>query len=75
MSTKRYVRQSGSGWDVIEEGHRRGTVRTATKKEAVARARESVRRAGGGEVRIVNVRGKIVEADVVEPAGRRAPRR
>lgn len=66
--TKRYVvpnREQG-GWDVVKEGHRRATAHAETQAKAVARARDLVRRDGGGEVRVMSQAGKIVSSDVVK---------
>lgn len=66
MATKRDVKRNASGsWDVLREGDRRGAVRVNTKERALARAREVVRREGGGEVRLVNDAGKIVRSSRV----------
>jgi Uncharacterized protein conserved in bacteria (DUF2188) len=66
VTSKRYVRENGHGqWDVLQEGHRRSAVQADTKAEAVKRARDVVRREGGGEVRVMNRMGKIVTADTV----------
>lgn len=66
MATKREVRKNASGgWDVLREGDRRAAVRVETKERALARAREVVRREGGGEVRLVNDAGKIVQSSRV----------
>lgn len=69
----RYVREVGKGrWQVLQEGHRRSAVQMKTKSEAVAKAREIVRRQGGGEIRVMNKVGKIVAADTVaKPATKR----
>ena len=77
MPSKRDVKRNAhGGWDVLREGDRRAAVRADTKERALARAREVVRREGGGEVRVVNDAGKIVRASRVAPrADRRAPRR
>lgn len=74
MSENRYVKPSRSGWDIVKEGHRRATDRTATKKEAVAQARELTRQAGGGEVRVMNKSGKLTASDTIPPRAAR-PRR
>jgi len=77
MASKRDVKRNASGgWDVLREGDRRGAVRTETKEQALARARDVVRREGGGEVRVVNDAGKIVRASRVgRQAGSRVQRR
>jgi hypothetical protein len=62
----RYVVQNkAGGWDVVKEGHRRPTASAGTRREAVARARALARREGGGEVRVMNRSGKIVESSTV----------
>lgn len=71
MDSTRYVKKaSGSGWDVIKEGHRRATAHGATKAAAVKRALELVRLEGGGEVQVLNRTGKTVGATKV-PAPRK----
>lgn len=66
MATKRDVKQNAAGgWDVLREGDRRAAVTVKTKERALARARDIVRREGGGEVRVVNSAGKIVRASRV----------
>lgn len=63
MAIKRDVKQNASGgWEVLREGDRRAAVTARTKTQALARARDLVRREGGGEVRVVNDAGKIVRA-------------
>jgi hypothetical protein len=78
MATKRDVKRNDSGgWDVLRQGDRRAAVRLKTQKGAVARAKEAVRREGGGEVRVVNEAGKIVRSSKVQAsaAGRTQRRR
>ena len=66
MASKRYVREAvGGTWEVLKEGDRRGAVLAPTKSKAVARAREILRREGGGEIRVVNRVGKVVDANTV----------
>jgi hypothetical protein len=70
MATKRYVRESrDGGWQVLKEGQRRSGVQTPTKQAALARARAIVKKSGGGEIRVVNRVGKVVESKTI----RRAP--
>ena len=42
----RYVRKSstGSGWDVVKQGHVRATAHATTKRDAVREAAKAVRR-------------------------------
>lgn len=60
MATKRYVRESSDGWEVMREGDRRSAILTETQDQAVRRARDIVRREGGGEVRVMNRAGKVL---------------
>jgi hypothetical protein len=63
MASNRYVKQNADGsWDVLKEGHRRSIVQESSKQAAVDRARSAVRREGGGEIRIMNRAGKMVES-------------
>jgi hypothetical protein len=54
------------GWDVVKEGHERASAHTRTKAEAVDRAREIVENQGGGEVRIDNRRGRLIDSDTTK---------
>jgi hypothetical protein len=74
MAANRYVRPARGGWDVVKEGHRRGTERARTKAEAIRRAREIARREGGGEIRIMNRQGKVTATDTVAPRPARSSR-
>jgi Uncharacterized protein conserved in bacteria (DUF2188) len=67
MKTTRYVKKaaSGRGWDVVKEGHRRATAHGATKADAVKTARKLTRQEGGGEIRVLNRTGKVVDASKV----------
>jgi len=74
MKNTRYVKKatSGRGWDVVREGHRRATAHGATKADAVKTARELIRQEGGGEIRILNRTGKVVDASKVPRPRKRA---
>jgi hypothetical protein len=73
MPTKRFVRESGDGWEVLAEGHRRSAIVADTREKAIARARGIVSRQGGGEIRVVNRVGKVVDSrTVARPAQKRA---
>ncbi len=66
MASNRYVKQGDGGdWEVVKEGDRRATAHSPTRREAVDAARELVRQEGGGEARIMNRTGKVVEARTV----------
>lgn len=74
MKNTRYVQKasSGRGWDVVREGHRRATAHGATKADAVRAARELTRQEGGGEIRILNRTGKVVDRKTVSRPKNRA---
>ncbi len=73
MANTRYVKQADSGgWDVVKEGDRRATAHGATKTDAVKAARNLIRHEGGGEIRVLNRTGKIVEADTIPRPKKRA---
>lgn len=75
MAIKRDVKQNAAGgWDVLRAGDRRAAVSVDTREQALARARDQVRREGGGEVRVVNDAGKIVRSSRVGSNGRNSMR-
>lgn len=49
------------GWEIVRAGNKRASAFDETKEGAVKKARAMVRRDGGGEVRIKNNLGKVVE--------------
>jgi len=61
----RYVVKHGDGWAVKAPGASRASAITSTQKQAEARAKEIVRKQGGGEVRIQGRDGKIRDSDTV----------
>jgi len=64
------------GWDVVKEDHHRASAHTDRKADAVDRAREIVRNEGGGEIRISNKQGKLIDSDTVKgPRHRESPAR
>jgi hypothetical protein len=71
MAEKRYVKPNpDGGWDVLKEGDRRTSVHAETQSEAVTRARAIVRSSGGGEVRVLNRAGKLVDSKTVAKRSR-----
>lgn len=79
MADVRFVKQNVHGsWDVLREGDRRAAVHDPTQQEAMRRARAILRKAGGGDVVVLDREGKVAEADrVARPrrSARTAPRR
>lgn len=72
----RYVQPNAErgGWDVVKEGHERASAHTRTKAEAIGRGREIVRNQGGGELRIKNLQGLLIDSDTVRgPRHRESP--
>lgn len=55
------------GWDVKKPGSTRAVAHGDTQKAATDKARESVRKAGGGEVRIHGRDGRIRDSDTIPP--------
>ncbi|HEY5943466.1 MAG TPA: DUF2188 domain-containing protein [Solirubrobacterales bacterium] len=56
------------GWEIVRAGSRRASEFDETRSGAVKKARAMVRREGGGEVRIKNDLGKVVELKRVRGA-------
>jgi hypothetical protein len=50
-----------------KENHQRASAHLSTKREAIGRARQIVANAGGGEVRIQNQQGKLIDSDTIKP--------
>jgi hypothetical protein len=70
--TNRYVVKSeAGGWDVVKDGHVRASAHLKRKSDAVRRAKNLTREAGGGEVVVLGRAGKIARSDTV-PAHDRA---
>lgn len=61
------VPNANGGWNVQKPGGSRASAHTDTQAEAIARAKEIVGNAGGGEVRIHGRDGKIRDSDTVAP--------
>jgi len=53
------------GWEIVRAGHKRASAFDETQAGAVKKAQAMVRRDGGGEVRIKNRIGKVVESKTV----------
>jgi hypothetical protein len=66
---------SDGGWDVQKPGASRASAHADTQKDAIARAKEIVGNAGGGEVRIHGRDGKIRDSDTVSPGNDPVPPR
>jgi len=50
------------GWEIVRAGSARALAFDRTREGAVRKARAMVRREGGGEVRVKNRVGKVVES-------------
>lgn len=61
----RHVVKRDDGWAVVKEDGKRASAVAATQKEAIDRGREIVDRAGGGELNIHGVDGKIRAKDTI----------
>jgi hypothetical protein len=76
--TDRYVvpNKERGGWDVVKEDHERASAHTDRKAEAEQRARQIVDNQGGGEVRIANKHGKLIDSDTQKgPRQKESPAR
>jgi hypothetical protein len=49
------------GWEIVRAGNKRASAFDETKAGALRKAQAMVRREGGGEVRVKNDIGKVVE--------------
>ena len=68
MTNNRHVTPNpDGGWDVQKPGASRASSHHSTQAEAEARAKQIVARAGGGEVRIHDRKGRIRDSDTVPP--------
>lgn len=68
MANRRHVVPSPQGgWDVKKDGATRSSGHFDTQRAAESRAREIVRRAGGGEVTTHGTDGRIRDSDTVPP--------
>jgi hypothetical protein len=61
------VRSRDGGWEVRRDGAIRASARTTTQQEAREKARDIVRRSGGGEVIVHRKDGSIRDRDTVAP--------
>ncbi len=59
--------RENKSWEVKKAGAERISVKTETQKEAEALAKQLCGNAGGGEVRIHGLDGKIRDSDTVAP--------
>ena len=72
----REVRPDPSGgWRVIKPGGKRSSGNFDTQADAISRARQILRRQGGGELRVTGRDGAIRRADTIPSGGdpRRSP--
>lgn len=67
MTNYHVMKHPDGGWQGKKEKAQRATFITPTKREAEARAKEIVRNQGGGEVRLHDIHGKIIDSDTVSP--------
>ncbi|MDQ1537072.1 MAG: hypothetical protein QOE58_1465 [Actinomycetota bacterium] len=66
-NNRHVVPNSDGGWDVRTPGGERSSAHRETQADAIDRAREIVRNAGGGEVVIHGQKGQIRDSDTVAP--------
>lgn len=68
MTNYHVLKNVGGGWNAKREGANRISSHHHTQQEAEAAAKHYASGAGGGEVRIHGVDGKIRDSDTVPPA-------
>ena len=61
------VPNSKGGWDVRKPGASRASGHENTQGDAVRRAREILKKSGGGEVTVHGRDGRIRDSDTVKP--------
>src|SRR5689334_5957381 len=63
----RYIQpnKERGGWDVVKELHKQVSAHTETKEQAIDRARQIIKNAGGGELRIKNERGQLIDSSTI----------
>lgn len=67
-TTSRHVVGTEDGrWAVKAPGSQRASSVSRTQREAIAKARDTVRKQGGGEVRIHGRDGRIRDSDTIQP--------
>lgn len=66
-NNRHVVPNPDGGWDVKAPGASRASSHHDTQAEAERRAKEIVRNAGGGEVRVHRPDGRIRDSDTVAP--------
>jgi hypothetical protein len=66
-SNRHVVPSPRGGWDVKKPGSNRAVAHTDSQQAATDRARQIVRNAGGGEVRIHGRDGRIRDSDTIAP--------
>lgn len=66
-NNRHVVPNKEGGWHVKAPGSKRSSSRHDTQSDAERRAKEIVRRGGGGEVRIHDRKGRIRDSDTVAP--------
>lgn len=67
MSSKLYVVPVRGGWGILAQDRRRPMLQHSTRSRALALARETVRRQGGGQVLVLNRSGEVIESKAVRP--------
>lgn len=66
-SSRHVVPSPKGGWDVKKPGSTRAGAHEQTQSAAINRAKDIVRKAGGGEVRIHGKDGRIRDSDTIAP--------
>lgn len=66
-TSRHVVRTEDGRWAVKAPGSQRASSVSSTQREAIAKARDTVSKEGGGEVRIHGRDGRIRDSDTIKP--------
>lgn len=66
-TSRHVVRTEDGRWAVKKPGAKAASSVSRTQREAIAKARDTVRNQGGGEVRIHGRDGRIRDSDTIKP--------
>ena len=61
------VQKNGDKWEIYSVSERRVLATASTQAEAIRFARELINKAGGGELQIRGLNGRIREQDTIAP--------
>lgn len=66
--TAHLMRHPNGGWQGKKTGAQRASIVGKTKRETEIKMKNLIRRQGGGELRIHNIKNRIIDSDTIAPA-------